>query len=187
MTNFITGSLVALMLFAASVRIFADDIIVAENFDKDDGKYGTWNRFPDDAAHLCTLSFISPGCDGKGRCIKLSYSIDCPNGAYNGFYLKLFRGAGIDLRGYSKLVFWIKGDKEAGYTHRIKVELKNTDESSKMYVEGLKDDWNMLELKLRNFSTIRNWSKITEFVVTFNGHCTDQSGAIYLDNISFSK
>jgi hypothetical protein len=174
-------------LFFLPLAAAAEDRITAEDFDKDGGMYGTWNRLPNDLEHRCLMSVIQPGRDGKGRCVRLCYSIDLSNGAYNGFWLKLNKGAGLDLTGCKKLVFWVKGDKDSGYTRRIKLELKSTDEISKMYVEGMKDDWNMIEIELRKFVNIKKWDRMKELVITFNSFCTVRNGAIYVDDIHFTK
>lgn len=176
-----------LVLFFTAGAAVSEEVLVAEDFDRDGGVYGTWNRLPGDLEHRCLMSLMQPGQGGKGRCIRLSYSIDVGNGAYNGFWLKLGRGGGVNLEGYKKIVFWVRGDKDAGYTKRIKLELKSQDEISKMYVEGMKDDWNRIEIELRKFVNIKKWDKMKEFVITFNSLCTAQSGAVYVDDIYFEK
>jgi len=149
------------------------------------GDYGAWDKDPNDDTQGCKESFYSPGRTGKGKCIRLIYDVDSPSPAYNGFWMKLM---GCDLRPYNKLVFWIKGDKEAGYTTKLKVELKNSTEVSPYYIDSITEEWQKIELPLKSFKRISDWSKMKEFVLVFeDNQATARSGIIYLDDISFEK
>ena len=149
------------------------------------GDFGAWDKDPNDDTQGCRESFFSPGCDGKGKCMKLTYSVDSPNPAYNGFWMKL---QGYDFRPYSKIVWWIKGDKEAGFTTKCKFELKNQTEVSPYYIDNITDQWQKIELPLKAFKRISDWSKMKEFVVVFeDSQATVKKGVIYIDNVSIEK
>lgn len=149
------------------------------------GDYGAWDKDPNDDTQGCKEAFYSPGRTGKGKCVRLTYDVDSPSPAYNGFWMKLMD---CDLRPYNKLVFWIKGDKEAGYTTKLKIELKNSTEVSPYYIDSVTDEWQKIELPLKSFKRISDWSKMKEFVLVFeDNQATARSGIIYLDDISFEK
>jgi hypothetical protein len=149
------------------------------------GDFGAWDKDPNDDTQGCREAFFSPGADGKGKCIKLTFDVDSPNPAYNGFWMKL---VDRDLRPYGKLVFYVKGDKEAGFTSKMKVELKNGSEVSPYYIDGITDAWQKIELPLKSFKRISDWSKMKELVLVFeDSQATVKSGVIYFDNVSFEK
>ena len=149
------------------------------------GDFGAWDKDPNDDTQGCREAFFSPGQDGKGKCIKLTFDVDSPNPAYNGFWMKL---VDRDLRPYSKLVFWVKGDKEAGFTAKMKIELKNGSEVSPYYIDNITDQWQKIELPLKSFKRITDWSKMKELVLVFeDAQATVKSGVIYFDDVAFAK
>ncbi|MFH1369480.1 MAG: carbohydrate binding domain-containing protein [Elusimicrobiota bacterium] len=153
------------------------------NFEKDTERYGVWQKDIKDPSQGIKYEIVSPGVDDRGKCVKLTYDVDSPNEAYCGFWMTI----NADLREYKKLVFWAKGDKSAGFTSTIKTELKNNMESSAPYTDKITSRWTKIEIPLEDFNTITDWSKMIQFVVTFDSQVTQKTGVIYLDNIGFEK
>ena len=149
------------------------------------GAYGAWDKDPNDDTQSCKEAYSAPGRDGIGQCLKITYDVDSPNPAYNGFWMKL---EGLDLRSYSKLIFWVKGDSKAGFTSRFKVELKNAKEVSPYYISNIGDDWQMIEIPLAAFAKVTDWSKTQELVIVLeDNQVTEKTGVIYVDDIQFAK
>lgn len=149
------------------------------------GGLGAWDKDPNDETQGCKTSFISPGYGDEGYSLMLTYDVDSPNPAYNGFWMKL---ENIDVSNYSKISFRVKGDKDAMYTKRFKVELKNLKEMSPYYVDEITDDWTQIEIPLSYFYRISDWTKMNEFVIVFEDtKATQKTGIIYIDDISFLK
>jgi len=167
------------------------DILLVADFDAGrgpnniGGSFGSWDKDPNDETQGFRHEFSTPGYDGTGQCLRLTYDVESPNPAYGGFWMKLENS---DARPYSKLSFWIKGDANVGYTNRLKVELKNNTGMSPFYLTNITDEWDVVEIPLSSFSRITDWSRLTEFVVVFeDSQATKKTGAIYIDDISFVK
>ena len=149
------------------------------------GKYGAWDKDPNDATQSAKASEVEPGYDGKGKALKLTYDVDSPNPAYNGFWMKM---EGQDASQYGKLTLYVKGDEKEGYTTKFKIELKNDTESAPYYVTNVSDNWEKIEIPVSEFTGITDWTKMTEFVIVFeDGQVTQKTGSIYVDQVAFEK
>lgn len=156
-----------------------------ERNDYDGGYFGVWSKDPDDSTQGCEMFLFEPGQGGSGACLKLEYDVDSPNVAYNGFWL-LF--VDLDLSSYNMACFWIKGDKEAGYTEKLKIELKNEARSGGKIIEGITDEWKLYSIPFSDFGSVKDWKKMTEFVIVFEDKIvTKKQGVVYIDNIYFKK
>lgn len=169
------------------------DILMIDDFDNGakpnnvGGDLGAWDRDPADETQTCREYFTSEvKCGEKGYSMKVAYDVDSPSPAFNGYWTKLQH---IDVTPYKNFVFYVKGDEKDGFTTQFKIELKNTKkEVGKYYVKGVTSDWQKVVVPLRNFVGITDFSKMTEFVVVFEDRiATDRDGAIYIDNLHFSK
>jgi len=150
------------------------------------GDFGAWDRDPADSSQTCTESFDTVNKYGRtGFGIKLEYDVDSSNPAYNGFWLKL---KGLDASDFSNLIFFVKGDAEAGFTNVFKIELKNAKgEVGKFYVSGLTSDWREIFIPLKDFHGINSFEDLSEFVIVFEDRmATDKDGIIYIDEIKFT-
>ena len=95
---------------------------------------------------------------------------------------------GIDLTGYKYLIFYIKGDKRAGFSTRINVELKNKFQIGKLEVKGITDEWQKIVLPLEKFIGLTNLQNMKEIVIVFSDlNSTKKEGVIYIDDIYFSR
>ncbi len=156
-----------------------------ERNDFDGGYFGIWNKDPDDRTQGCRMSFVEEG-QGQGYyCLKLNYDVESPGPAYNGFWLLFID---LDLSTYDRIGFWLKGDKQAGFTKRFVVELKNEEEAGRYELDGVDDEWKRVEIPLSEFQGVRSWSAMTEFVIVFeDNYVTKNEGTIYLDNLYFAR
>lgn len=170
------------------------DVLLIDDFNDGEkpncigGNYGGWNRDPLDETQGCAEEFsLENHGVGNGVSVKLTYDVDSPNPAFNGFWMKLNE---IDLSSYKELVFHVKGDRTLGFTTRIKVELKNSivGERGAVLIDGITEDWTRFRVPLKQFFTINDWTKMSEFVIVFDDEmATKKSGAIYIDDIYFRK
>ena len=199
----VTVMLVALMVlgfglvtrsaFAAKKAPAGNELTIAD-FDTGDkpnnlgGDFGAWDKDPNDPTQGCKMSFEQDDAKGEsgGYSIRLDYSVDSPNPAYNGFWMKF---NGEDATPYNTLNFFVKGDAKAGYTKRFKIELKDmTNKPSAYIVSGVTDKWQKISIPFEKFRKIENWNSLNEFVIVFDDiNSSPKKGSILIDDISFSK
>ncbi len=151
------------------------------------GGMGAWDKDPADTTQGCLETFDTEVKHGKkGASLKLEYDVDSPNPAYNGFWTKL---EGNDLSSYNALVFWVKGDPDAGYTTRFKIELKNEQgDIGRFIVTGVSDNWTKIVVPFKDFKGISDFSNISELVIIFDDIiATEKEGIIYIDDIAFTN
>jgi len=169
------------------------EVLVAADFDTGEkpsnvgGNFGAWNRDPSDPTQWCKESFDNVTRHGeKGFAIKLSYCVDSPNPAYNGFWMML---PNLDASRYDTLNLWVKGDAQAGYTTVFKIELKNAAKQiGRYYVSNVTDQWQQISVPLSDFKGLLDRTALTELVIVFEDRmATNKKGTIYIDDISFSK
>lgn len=173
--------------------VSSKDILLIEDFDAGirtnylGGNWGAWDKDPKDKTQFCKEEFDEKNRYGKeGYCLKITYDVDSPNPAYNGFWMKLEKA---DFSPYSKICFYAKIDEQVGGTDRFKVELKNTKgEVGKTMVSGLTKDWQLITIPFNKFRGISEFNEMTEFVIVFEDTVANpKSGIIYIDNIFVSK
>jgi len=171
----------------------AGEILMIDDFDDGakpnniGGDLGAWERDPADETQSCREYFTSETKVGeKGYAMKIDYDVDSPSPAYNGYWTKL---QGINVTPYKNFVFYVKGDEKDGFTTQFKIELKNEKkELGRYYVKGVTSDWQKVVVPLTNFVGITDFSNMTEFVIVFEDRiATDRDGAIYIDNLHFTK
>ena len=124
------------------------------------GDFGAWNKDPTDFSQGCTESFDSANRHGdSGFAMKLEYSVDSKNPAYDGFWMSL---NGVDASKYDTLTFWVKGDSKIGYTTVFKVELKNAAKQvGRYYVTNVTDQWQEVVIPLAEFKGLNDLSNMS--------------------------
>jgi hypothetical protein len=150
------------------------------------GGMGAWNKDPADTTQGCFEMLDTEVKRGnKGASLRLEYDVDSPNPAYNGFWTKL---EGRDLSDYNAISFWVKGDPDAGYTTRFKIELKNEKgQAGRFIVTGVTDEWTQVVVPFKNFKGISDFSEMSEFVIVFDDVlATSKEGIIYIDDVVFT-
>lgn len=169
------------------------ETLVVADFDSGDKPnnvgtgFGGWNKDPSDPTQWCKESFDNVTRHGdNGFSMKLDYSVDSPNPAYNGFWMML---PTLDVSKYDTLSFWVKGDPKAGYTTVFKVELKNAAKQvGRYYVSNVSDQWQEISIPLSEFKGLIDKTNLTEFVVVFEDRmATNKKGVINIDDIKFTR
>lgn len=170
-----------------------NEVVVAD-FDTGDkpnnlgGDFGGWDKDPNDDTQGTQMSFEADDAlgDPAGYGIRLDYDVDSPNPAYNGFWMKM---NGADVSQYNTLTFYVKGDANAGYTKRVKIELKDmTNKPSPYIVTGVTEQWKKISIPLEKFRRITDWKHMNEFVIVFDDiNSSPKTGTIFVDQITFSK
>jgi len=171
------------------------------------GESGDWNMNLADINNSYTDPHVVSvaGMDGnETKVLSLTYSVDSALPAQNGFWTKL---AGFDASAYDHLEFEIKGDAQAGFTERFRLEVKKCmDPECVEKVSGaskipVTEEWKTISVPLNvmtgliDFSDPQAWKTprasykpLDELVIIFNdGYVTKKSGKIYLDNIRFVR
>ena len=118
--------------------------------------------------------------------MKLEYSVESKNPAYNGFWMFL---QNLDASKYDNIAFRVKGDAKVGYTTVFKVELKNAAKQvGRYYVTNVTDQWQDVVIPLKDLKGITDYSNLTEFVVVFEDRiASNKKGVIYIDDLRFTK
>ncbi|MCX5679009.1 MAG: CIA30 family protein [Candidatus Omnitrophica bacterium] len=151
------------------------------------GDFGAWSKDPTDFSQGCSESFDTVNRHGTtGFAMKLDYSVDSKNPAYNGFWMFL---QNFDASKYDNIALWIKGDGKIGYTTVFKVELKNASKQvGRYYVTNITDAWQDIVIPLKDFKGITDLSNLSEFVIVFEDRiASNKKGVVYIDDIRFTK
>lgn len=191
---FVFVGLVAFTLGTKLPTAQAKEELVVSDFDTGDkpnnigGDFGGWDKDPNDETQGTQMSFEPDDAlgDPAGYAIRLDYDVDSPNPAYNGFWMKL---NGTDASKYNTINFYIKGDASAGFTKRVKIELKDMSNKPSPYiVSGITDQWQKISIPFEKFRRITDWKALNEFVVVFDDiNSNPKTGTIYIDQVTLSK
>jgi hypothetical protein len=131
----------------------------------------------------------------RGKVMRVEYDVSNADD-YSGFWLK-FRSPNFTseappqyawTKGEGRLSLALRGDAAAGFTKRLKVELKIRGWGWKqLYLNGLTAGWQQYHLKLADFQAVEPWTgQANEFVITFeNREASSRTGAVYLDDAAF--
>lgn len=176
----------------AALPGYSEEVMLA-NFDSGEkpnnmgGNFGAWNKDPSDPTQWCKESFDNVARHGDtGFAMKLDYSVDSPNPAYNGFWMTL---PNFDAAKYDALSLWVKGDPKVGYTTVFKIELKSANKQvGRYYVSNVSDQWKEISIPLSEFKGLIDRSTLTEFVIVFEDRmASNKKGVLYVDDIRFVR
>lgn len=180
------------LLLAASAAVFSqttENLIVAD-FNKSrpvsniGTDFGTWDKDPADPTQGCQMKFIHDDSIGnaKGYSLRLSYDVDSPRPAFNGFWMKLGSRKTAE---FGALSFSVKGDKDAGFPQRIKIEIKTGSGKALVnYIDDISDIWKTIDISLQPIATER----LTEFTIVFEDTVSrPKTGAILIDQIVLKR
>ncbi len=161
--------------------------------------FGSWELHP---SYITDVEIVRPTDEKEreefGNILRVSYDVsyaeeDLPYANYPVFNGVWFRLADSDLSDYDTLVFYVRGDSEAGFTRRFKVELKNNDgEIGKFYVDNLGNSWRRVEVPVASIKTnegkqLKSLKSMKELTIVFEkNEVTNKKGVIYVDNIYFT-
>jgi hypothetical protein len=175
-----------------------------------EGESGAWDSDPEDETAFCEAEIADmPGPEDSSRALKLTYDVESestePVPIQNGFWTKL---RNFDAREYDHLEFFVKGDPEAGFTTKFRVELKKFKDEERVeklrggfIVENVTSEWQKISIPLNKMTGILNFTDpavwkdpsvgrkdLDEFVVVFEGRRVDRkTGVIYFDNFRFVR
>ena len=187
----VLGILIAMPMSASAQ--WGDQLVIMD-FDSGDkpnnlgGDFGAWDKDPNDETQWCEINF-EYGDDALGKkdgySLRLTYDVDSPSPAYNGFWSKL---EGEDFSDYDTLNLYVKGDAEKGFTKRIKIELKDYQQAASYILSGITDEWQKFSIPFEKFRAITDWSSMNEFVIVFDDiNSSPKEGSILIDQISVSR
>ncbi len=177
---------------AADVAASGNEFVIAdfntgEKPNNIGGDFGAWSKDPTDFSQGCSEAFDSVNRRGStGFAMKLDYSVDSKNPAYNGFWMFL---QNFDASKYDNLSIWVKGDGKVGYTTVFKVELKNASKQvGRYYVTNITDAWQDIVIPMKDFKGITDFSNLAELVIVFEDRiASNKKGVIYIDDVRFTK
>ena len=197
MVHWFAGVLAILISFSGVSPLDAanpgKELVIAD-FDTGDkpnnlgGDFGAGDKDPNDETQGCQMSFAEDDAmgDKTGYSLRLDYDVDSPNPAYNGFWMKL---SGTDATPYNTLNFFVRGDAEAGYTKRIKLELKDKSNKPSAYiVSGISEKWQKISIPLNKFRRVEDWKSLNELIFVFDDiNSNPKAGSVFIDHVSLSR
>lgn len=177
----------------ASAQLFGDELVIAD-FNTGDkpnnlgGDLGAWDKDPNDETQWCEMTFEygeDATGDADGYALRLTYDVDSPSPAYNGFWTKL---EGEDFSDYNTLNIYVKGDNAKGFSSRMKLELKDYQKSAHYIVSGITGEWQKFSIPFEKFRAISDWSAMNELVIVFDDmNSNPKEGSILVDQITVSR
>jgi|GEM_PF-297460 len=151
------------------------------------GDFGGWDKDPNDDTQTCRATYASDDVDGdmEGFALRLDYDVDSPSPAYNGFWMKL---ENLNATAYDTLTFSVRGASK-NFTKILKVELKTPDaQSSDYFVSGITAEWQKIQVPLKRFKGIKNWSALSEMILVFDDvNTAPKKGTLLIDQIMFER
>lgn len=164
-----------------NTRTIIADFNKPENVTDLGDAFGSWDKDPNDKTQGCRMSFVRDDAlmADQGLAVRLNYDVDSPNPAYNGFWMKL---DSAKSSGYDALSFYLKGDLAAGFTKKIKVEIKDKMGGKETTViDSITDRWQMFSVPLK-----ASGKPLSEFTIVFDDvNSQPKSGAILIDRVEF--
>ncbi len=162
------------------------------------GDAGAWDLNPSDKEQYCHASIESnQPRTKKNKYLRLDYDVESDKRCANGYWTQLRK---LDATNYDHLEFWVRGDANAGFSTKFKIEFKKPkkDEEGKVIedenitgsyiVTGVTDQWQKISVPLNVMNGILEWNELAEFVVVFKDRMMDKKvGSIYLDDITLVK
>jgi hypothetical protein len=150
---------------------------------------GQWGAFFSPGQGKAKDSIVLDADQIRGRVFSIEYDVS-NSGNYSGAWIK-FALPNFQPNQWSVVSFWLRGDGQAEYTKKLKVELKMKESNwgwRNLYISNVTDKWQQFRLRLSDFDRIDDWDKSNEFVLTFeNSEATALRGKLYLDQIAFEQ
>jgi len=151
------------------------------------GDFGAWDKDPADDTQGCRATFASDDSTGnmEGFALRLDYDVDSPSPAYNGFWMKL---ENVNALPYDTLSLDVRGASHK-FTKRLKVELKTPDSrSAPFFISGITDQWQTIQIPLKRFKGVKDWSVLSEMILVFDDvNTAPKKGTLLVDQIRFER
>ncbi|MGE4357792.1 MAG: hypothetical protein AB7E08_04490, partial [Candidatus Omnitrophota bacterium] len=152
----------------------------------------SWKNNPDDSQQGISFVYDQDIRFGELPILRVDYDVSSTRGAFNGFTIKL------DSQDFSesseKIIFYIRGDAEKGFTRRLKLEFKNKDGKKGIYIiDDIGSEWKRIEINKNevggDFAFQQNyWKDIEEITLIFEDHrVTRKTGRIYLAGFTYPE
>ncbi len=163
------------------------------------GEFGAWDIEPLDKKSSNSISIDTVNdLPGSTHSLSINYDVKSTLNPLNGLWMRLMYA---DFSEYDHFTFMIKGDKNKGFTTKIKVEFSKWKDKNKKekiqtgyVVENITEYWQKVIIPLNKFSGFaapnkkNEWNNLFEFSINFYSSLADQkTGKIYIDNIAFIK
>lgn len=168
-------------------QLVVADFNKAEKPNNLNGDYGAWNKDPDDKTQSCVIAYEKDDALGNknGSALQIDYDVDSTNPAYNGLWMKL---NGQNASAYNTLTFYVRGEGLDNFTKRIKLELKDSTQTSPYMIAGITEKWRKIEVPFTRFRKIKDWSSLSELVIIFDDRNSNpKQGTLLIDQIAFEK
>ncbi len=151
------------------------------------GDFGQWDKDPSDDTQGCRATMASDDSTGnmEGFALRLDYDVDSPSPSYNGFWMKL---ENVSALPYDTLSLDVRGASHR-FTKRLKVELKSPDHRSAAFiVSGITEQWQTIQIPLKRFKGIKDWSVLSELILVFDDvNTAPKKGTLLVDQIRFER
>lgn len=151
------------------------------------GSVNPWSFNPDDTSQGCkAVNKKDPQVGDKGAYLQINYDVESLNQAFNGVYWEL---KDADFSSFYAISFYVKGDKEKGFTSVFKLELKNNNgQTGSYFVQGVTEEWQKITLPLVDFKGISDFTSMKEFTVVFvDSEVTKKEGSILIYDLAVNK
>lgn len=151
------------------------------------GMFAGWGKDPGDDTQGCRCELTDQDKVGEiGHSVRLVYDVDSPRNAFNGMWMELMN---TDWSPYKYLVISVRGEKEAGFTPRFKLEVKNKKGEIGRYVlTGVTEQWKQFVIPLKTIRGLSRLKDMVMFTVVFDDmRCDPKVGAILIDTMYLSK
>ncbi len=173
-----------------------------------DGESGAWDTDPEDDSASCDAAIVEmEGAEHSAHALKLAYDVDSTteDPAQNGFWTKL---RNLDASVYDHLEFYIKGDAQAGFATKFRVEIKKYKDEKRIeklkgsyLIQNVTPEWQKISIPLNKMTGILDFAdpavwkdpsvgrkNLDELVFVFEGRRGDKKvGVVYIDNIAFVR
>jgi hypothetical protein len=161
-----------------------EKIIIFENFD--DKKYpgSIWENFTNDKIRAFSGGFSDRKKIGeKGYSLYFDYDYENTSDTIGGLWIDVSK---LDFSKISSIGFWVKGEKELGYSRVISVSLENKEGERANFTYGkVTSKWGEVRIPISYFR-FKDKSSISEMnIVIEKQYTTSKKGRIYIDNLYF--
>lgn len=185
--NEVTAKDLVLEEAAKAGKLMLADFDAGEKPNNLGGDYGGWDKDPSDDTQTCRATHASDDSTGnlEGFALRLDYDVDSPKPAYNGFWMKL---ENVNALPYDTLSLDVRGASHR-FTKRLKIELKTPDSrSSSFFVSGITDQWQTIQVPLKRFKGIKDWSILSEMILVFDDvNTAPKKGTLLVDQIRLER
>lgn len=152
-----------------------------------EGGIDTWTSNPSDDTQICRIQTKKENYDGgTGKSLAIMYDVESQIVAANGCWIRLNHQ---NLKDYSHLSFWIKGDEKIGFSNLLGIGIVDAHGKVVNYrVTPIKADWRPVYLDLKKERKLIDWENISKIRIFFKStFATRLKGKLYIDQLEFLR